>query len=205
MSHSGDLSGSGSSTVQSRPAPAMRPLPSASISAGSSTTLPRATLIRNADGFIRGERLRVDQAFGLRRQRAGERDEIGERQHLAEPAVREHVVRALEAACRDRAGSRSPACRRRCASPARCEPMRPRPTISSVLPPSSSSRLERSEIMPRQWCLAWLSRAKCSWRDIARISDIACSATARALTPCALASRMPAALSASRDTGRCRR
>ena len=62
--------------------------------------------------------------------------------------------------------------------------MRPSPTISSVLPPSSSSRLVRSPIMPRQWCFTWLSRAKWSWRDIARISDIACSATARAFTPC---------------------
>ena len=51
--------------------------------------------------------------------------------------------------------------------------------------------------MPRQTRRAWLSRASGSRRARARISDIACSATARAFTPAALASRMPRAASAA--------
>ena len=49
--------------------------------------------------------------------------------------------------------------------------------------------------MPRQTRRAWWSRASGSRRARARISDIACSATARAFTPAALASRMPRAAS----------
>ena len=44
--------------------------------------------------------------------------------------------------------------------------------------------------MPRHTFLCWLSRASGSRRATARISASACSATARALTPAALASRM---------------
>ena len=74
---------------------------------------------------------------------------------------------------------------------ARCAsrlPMPPNPMISKVLPPSSSSRFDRSLIIPRQTFLAWLSRASGSLRASARRSDIACSETARWLTPLALAS-----------------
>ena len=53
--------------------------------------------------------------------------------------------------------------------------------------------------MPRQWRFAWLSRPVWSWRISARISAIACSDTALALTPCALATRMPAACNAARS------
>ena len=49
-------------------------------------------------------------------------------------------------------------------------PICPRPTISSVLPPSSSSRCVRSPIIPRQTRLAWLSRASGSRRASASIS-----------------------------------
>src|SRR5205823_1322150 len=48
--------------------------------------------------FHPGQRLRVNQAFSLRRQRTGERDEIGKRQHFAQASLREHVVRILAAA-----------------------------------------------------------------------------------------------------------
>ena len=82
---------------------------------------------------------------------------------------------------------------------ARRDPMRPMPTITSVLPPSSSSRLAISEIMPRHLPAVWLSRPCGIWRAIASISAIACSATARSLEPCALASRTPAVVSASRE------
>ena len=75
--------------------------------------------------------------------------------------------------------------------------MRPMPTTSMVLPPSSSSRCVRSPIMPRQNFLCWLSRASGRRRATARISAIACSATARALTPAALASRTLFAASCS--------
>ena len=74
-------------------------------------------------------------------------------------------------------------------SMARWLPMRPMPTTSMVLAPSSSSRCVRSPIMPRQNFLCWLSRASGRRRATARISAIACSATATALTPAALASR----------------
>ena len=50
--HSGDAAGSGSSTVQSILAAAMRLSASTATSAGSSTTRPRATFTRMADGFI---------------------------------------------------------------------------------------------------------------------------------------------------------
>jgi hypothetical protein len=53
--------------------------------------------------------------------------------------------------------------------------------------------------MPRHFFAAWLSRACGICRAMARMSAIACSATARSLAPCALAARMPAARSASRE------
>ncbi len=49
--------------------------------------------------------------------------------------------------------------------------------------------------MPRQTRCAWLSRASGSRRANARISAIACSDTARAFTPAALARRTPRAAS----------
>ena len=51
--------------------------------------------------------------------------------------------------------------------------------------------------MPRQNFLCWLSRASGSRREMASISAMACSATARALTPLALHRRTPLAASCS--------
>ena len=97
-----------------------------------------------------------------------------------------------------RAWWRSCACRRRApSSPAARRCARARRSAASCRV-SSSSRCDRSEIMPRQCRLAWLSRARCNCRVSARISAMACCATASAFTPCALASRTPAAASASR-------
>ena len=63
------------------------------------------------------------------------------------------------------------------ASLARRAPMRPRPTISMVLPVSWSSRAAISEIMPRQWRASGC-RVPRQAAASARISAMACSATA---------------------------
>ena len=65
----------------------MRFAESAAISAGSSTTLPARDVDQDGRRLHRGQRLRADQPLGLRRERAGERDEVGLRQQL-EQAVR---------------------------------------------------------------------------------------------------------------------
>ena len=53
MAHSGEAAGGGSSTMTSSAAPLICCRASASMSAGSSTTCPRAAVRRYADGFMR--------------------------------------------------------------------------------------------------------------------------------------------------------
>src|SRR5262245_59302722 len=179
------------------PAAAMRLAASASTSAGSSTTFPRATLTSTADRFIAAKALAPisRSVSGVSGQVSATASACGS------SSAKRSCENTASAASVPLDGSRlvaivrMPKARARAASRA---PMRPSPTISSVLPPSSSSRCVRSEIMPRQKRLVWLSRARCSCRVSARISAMACCATASAFTPCALASRMPAAARASR-------
>ena len=145
-----------------------------------------------------GERLGVDQVGGLGRQRAGERDDVGGGQQLGQPSS-PYTASAPSA---PRLASRRvppPSCRtpwRAWPAARRCGPG---PTISSVLPPSSSSRAAMSEIMPRQILGGLVVAPGVQWRFRASISAMACSATACALTPAALARRMPCARSSSRS------
>ena len=152
MAHSGEAAGSGSSTVTSSAAPVIRSSRERRRPAPPRRPPARApTLRRYADGFMRRERIGIDQLLGFRRQRAGEGDEIGLRQQRA--AASDIACTASARVRRRRAGRggcRSRACRtpwRAARAGRRCCP---RPTISSVLPPSSSSRCARSPIMPRQ-------------------------------------------------------
>ena len=78
------MSGKGSTSNTSSPAPAIRRSSSASTSAASSTRPPRAVLIRKAVGFISAEPPCVDQVARLGGQRRVQRDEVGLAQELVE-------------------------------------------------------------------------------------------------------------------------
>ena len=189
-SQSGEASGSGSSATQSSAAPAIRPSRSASISAGSTTTLPRATFTRCAEGFIR-DRAPASispSVSGVSGQVSTTKSARGNSDVSAAVACTSSAPLAPAEGSRRRPMTCMP---KALASRASRPPMRPSPTTSMVLPPSSSSRFAISPIMPRQTCFAWLSRAMGNSRLTASTSAMACSETAFAFTPAALARRTP--------------
>jgi hypothetical protein len=93
MARSGEAPGNGSSTVTSSAAPLICRRVSASTSAGSSTTRPRAALRNIRRRLHAAERIGIDQLLGFRRQRAGQGNEIGLRQQCLELGHRVHRIR----------------------------------------------------------------------------------------------------------------
>ena len=103
---SGEPAG-GSASKTSRPAPARRPEVSASQSAASSISPPRAVLIRKARGLHQCELAPPDQMARLRRERGVQRDDVG----FAQQLVQGHQLDAGgggERPVRDRIGGQQP-------------------------------------------------------------------------------------------------
>ena len=122
---SGSSAGSGSGSVTSSPAPAISPSSSASRSATWSTTPPRAVLIKYAVCFIRANCGGADQVAGLVGQRRVQRDVVGPLEQLVQrrrPEERELWMTSIP----------KPSPRRAIAWP-----IRPQPTIPSVVPAMS--------------------------------------------------------------------
>ena len=151
---------------------------SAWIRASSSTTRPRATLMRCAVGFISGERLGIDQVVGLGRQRAGERDDVGAAQQLGQPVVAKTASAPSAPWLAIAPGARPRACRRPWrAWPAARRCGRGRRSAGSCRRARPRARRCRRSCRASAWppgCRGPM----CSWRLRARISAMACSATA---------------------------
>jgi len=143
-----DDSGNGSSQAQSSAAAAMVPACIAWSSDGSCTTLPRATLTRHAVRFIAA----IDCAFmmlsvpGFKGHVRATKSASGSTFINSDWATTEFAAPAPLAGSRLTPITRMSNAR---ASVASRDPMRPMPMITSVLPPSSSSRWAISEIRPR--------------------------------------------------------
>ena len=148
IDQSGEAAGSGSSTVTSIAAAQILLPCIVLIRAASSATLPRATFTNTADGFMAAKAAALIRPVvsGVSAQASATKSACGT-SFTRSPMP--WIESAPLAPC---AGSRRMPITfmsKALASLARWLPMRPMPTISRVLPPSSSSRWVRSPIMPR--------------------------------------------------------
>ena len=155
---SGDAAGSGSSAVTSSAAAQILPASIVLMRTVSSATLPRATFTNIDEGFMaaKAASLISPVVSGVSAQVSATMSACGT------SFTRSPMPWISSAPLVPALGSRRMPITfmsKALASLARWLPMRPMPTTSSVLPPSSSSRWVRSPSMPRHTFLCWLSRA----------------------------------------------